>query len=274
MNVYEEVREFYESYRKEKQIIGQSVLGRNLYALHVGSFSGPQGISQYGIHAREWITGPIGLSHVRRGLFCGGVWILPLMNPDGALLSETGLESVPRELRGELIRINGGEDFSLWKANAAAVDLNVNFDARWGTGARNLRERASENYIGPCPFSEPETQALRDFTLRVGPQFTVSWHTKGEEIYWDFHQPFFKKLRDKRLAAVLSRSTGYPLCRARHSAGGYKDWCVETLKIPAFTVEAGEEVLSHPIARQALPALLNKTLDALVDLTNALLPSR
>ena len=267
MNVYDAVSLFYNRYRGEKLVYGKSAEGRNLYALFVGQRGAPLGISQYAIHAREWITSMLALEHVRRGVPRGGVWILPLTNPDGALLATEGIESVRKERRAALTEINGGEDFSLWKANAEAVDLNVNFDARWGTGKLNSRIPASENYVGCEPLCAPESRALCDFTLRVQPQFTVSWHTKGEEIYWKFHQDGERLKRDFRLAQVLSRSTGYPLKGAKGSAGGYKDWCVEKLRIPSFTVETGNDSHSHPLGFSVLPELLEKNLDALARLS-------
>ncbi len=266
MNVYEEVRAFYRSFRGEKRIIGRSRLGRELYAVRIGRGE-PCGISQYAIHAREWVCALLALEHARRGVPRGSVWLVPLVNPDGALLCTEGLSSVPEGERKGLAALNGGEDFSLWKANAAGVDLNVNFDARWGTGKKNVRAPAPENYIGTAPLSEPESAALALFTLDVRPDFTVSWHTKGEEIYWAFHQPLVRARRDRMRARLLSRSTGYPLAAARGSAGGYKDWCIEALKLSAFTVEAGRESLPHPLGRKELGDLLVKNLDALVHLT-------
>ena len=259
MDVYEEVTEFYESYAGEKLVFGHSAEGRALYALFLGKHERPVGISQYAIHGREYITAALALEHIRRGVKRGGVWVLPLVNPDGALLSEKGISTVSAPWRREfLLRVNGSEDFSLWKANADAVDLNVNFSARWGTGKSNLTRPAPENYIGSSPFCAPESLALKDFTYRVRPDYTVSWHTKGEEIYWSFHQPFLRAARDKRLAKVLSASTGYPLREAKHSAGGYKDWCVETLKTPAFTVEIGRDEWEHPLGRERLLELTEK----------------
>ncbi len=266
MNVYEEISSFYQSFAGPKRVVGKSVGGRNIYALHIGAKSGPQVISQYAIHGREWVTGLLALYHVRRGVSRGGVWVLPLTNPDGALLSEVGSSSVPAGTDF----FGAAADLPRWKANLAGVDLNVNFCARWGTGTQNLRRPSFANYIGPRPFSEPETIALRDFTLEVMPAATVSWHTKGEEIYWEFHQPSARRRRDKKLAKVLSASTGYPLVTVTGSAGGYKDWCIEALKIPAFTVEVGPDALTHPLGREALPALAARTLDALADLTDAL----
>lgn len=267
VNVYQDIEAFYRGYRGEKRIIGKSAEGRDLFALLVGTHTRPVGIATYAMHAREWVTAYLAMQHVRRGLVTGAVWVVPLVNPDGALLVQEGAEAVRGEERERLCVMNGGTDFSLWKANARGVDLNVNWDARWGTGAQNVRFPAPANYIGPAPCSEPETRALRDFTLQVRPDFTLSYHTKGEVVYWHFHQPPLRARRDRRLAQVVSRVTGYPLAEARGSAGGYKDWCVEKLKIPAFTVEAGRDELSHPLGLRALPDILEKNLDVLVTLT-------
>lgn len=269
MNVYEQVAAFYRAFRGEKRIIGESAFGRDLFAFFIGSHDGAPLLSQAAIHGREWITGLIALTHVRRGLAHGGAWVIPLMNPDGALLSETGLSSAPVNAQDLLITVNGGTDFSLWKANGNAVDLNVNFPARWGTGAANVFSPSPENYVGESPLSEPESHALAAFTLEVAPKATVSWHTKGGEIYWEFYQRGARKRRDRKLAEVLSKSTKYPLSSAPNSAGGYKDWCVETLKIPAFTVEAARTGV-HPIGRDALGGLLGETSEALFDLSAAM----
>ena len=269
MNVYEEVRAFYGGYRGEKRIIGRSREGRDIFAMYTGGRAARAGIAVYAIHAREWITAYLALQHLRRGVVRGGAWIVPLANPDGALLVQEGAASVGRAVRGGIVYLNGGEDFSLWKANARAVDLNVNFPSGWGTGARNVRSPAPANYIGTAPFSEPETQALRDFTLAVAPAFTVSWHTKGEVIYWRYRQRGWRALRDRRYAALLSGATGYPLAEAPRSAGGYKDWCVEALRIPAFTVEAGRESFAHPLGFSALSDIVTKNIDALAVLARA-----
>ena len=267
MNIYDEVSLFYEEYTGVKRIYGRSAEGRNLYAMLVGDGGKAVGISQYAMHAREWITALLSLEHIRRGA-CAGVWILPLTNPDGAMLATEGLKSVSSEWRKEmLLRINKSEDFSLWKASADAVDLNVNFDARWGTGRCNVLRPASENYIGIRPFCVPETKALRDFTKEIRPRYTLSWHTKGEEIYWRFHQPLLRKCRDLRLAKRLAEICGYPLKETPYSAGGYKDWCVEQLKIPAFTIEAGSDTIEHPLRREHLDGLVEKLGDAVMEFT-------
>lgn len=268
MDIYEKTTQFYESWMGEKTIIGKSVFGRNLYAVKIGNGS-PMGLAQYAMHGREFITTELAFVHAKTGVK-GSLWILPLINPDGALLSQIGLSSAPIMERNNLLALNGGkEDFSLWKANGRGVDLNVNFAARWGEGVKNVRTAGAENYIGEKPFSEPETTALKSFTEQMQPHYTVSYHTKGEEIYWYFYQEEKTRARDERLARVLSLSTGYPLAFAEGSAGGYKDWCISRFGILAFTIEAGADRLKHPIREEGLENILTRNQNALFDLSTA-----
>ena len=140
----------------------------------------------------------------------------------------------------------------LYKANARGVDLNVNFDARYGSGEKNVFCKASENYVGEHAFSEPESIAIRDFTLKVMPDATISYHSKGQEIYYEFFQDEFSRKRDCALAEKVAKVTGYAIKSTPNSAGGYKDWCIEKLKIPALTIEVGNDDLTHPIGEEHL----------------------
>ena len=257
MDIYERITEFYKRVNTEKTVVGETLFGRNIYAVKVGSGS-PVGLVQCVMHGREFITARLAIEQYRVGVSKGSCWFLPLVNPDGALLSDVGVSTAPSEAREYLTRINGGEDFTLWKANGRGVDLNVNFDAKWGTGLKNTRFPSAENYIGEFPFSEPETQVLKKFTEKIVPDYTVSYHTKGEEIYWYFNQSTHTCPRDLRLARVISTVTGYPLAMAKGSAGGYKDWCIEKLGIPAFTIEVGKDELPHPLGEEALQDIIEK----------------
>ncbi len=268
MDIYEKTVRFYESVQTEKTIIGKSVLGRNMYAVKLGEGS-PVGIAQYALHGREFITSELAFHQYGYGLKTGSFWLVLLANPDGALLSEVGVETAWAR-REKLLCLNkNSEDFSLWKANANGVDLNVNFPAKWGKGVKNTRVAGPENYIGAYPFCEPETKALRRFTQKIRPDYTVSYHTKGEEIYWYFHQPRETRPRDYALGKALSEATGYPLVKTKGSVGGYKDWCVSRFKIPSFTVEVGADSLSHPLGETALGDILQKNGDSLERLAKA-----
>ena len=69
------------------------------------------------------------------------------------------------------------------------------------------------------------------------------------------------------MALALSTSTGYPLAYASGSVGGYKDWCIQRLGIPSFTIEAGADSFSHPLGEERLDNILCKNRNALYDLS-------
>jgi g-D-glutamyl-meso-diaminopimelate peptidase len=108
----------------------------------------------------------------------------------------------------------------------------------------NTTQRGAESCIGDYPFSEAESSSLRDFTLFVQPKVTLSWHTKGEEIYWEF-----MGLGDRRGADILANATGYKVKQITGSSGGYKDWCLQKCGIAAYTIECGANHLNHPILK-------------------------
>ncbi len=235
MNILDLNKKFYKCYKGKKGIIGVTEQARPIYFYGVEKTHYPRLIVQSSIHAREYITAYLTLKLIKRikkVLQKGSVYFIPILNPDGV---KKALNENP-----------------LYKANARGVDLNVNFDARWGTGEKNLRKKATENYIGEYPFSERETRAIRDFTLLIKPDFTISYHAKGEEIYYEFFQEALEKERDERLANIISSCTGYKVKKTLNSAGGYKDWCIDKLKIPALTIEVGNDNLSHPIGKRHL----------------------
>jgi len=226
--------------------IGNSVFWNKIPYAHIGSYEKKQAIITAGIHARENITSLLAIKQVYRYLkkpLDIGIYFIPMVNVDGAILIEKG---APNNEKGEFLKkINGSNDFSLWKANANAVDLNVNFDAGFGTGKQNVFLPASDNYVGEKPFDQPETAALRDFTLGVKPFFTLSYHALGREIYWQYNNVDIK--RDKRYALAIAKETGYKLIDGDlGSAGGYKDWCVIN-DIPSVTVEIISSHHTHPL---------------------------
>lgn len=253
MNVLEKLGVFYESWTGEKGYIGCTENGVLIPFFAVRKSEAPVILAQYAIHAREYITTYLSMMQAEEFLKSGKrgtVYFVPAVNPDG------------------IAEVIGGD--RTYKANANMVDLNVNFDAGWGEGAKNVRKKSSENYIGERPFSESETKALRDFTLSVRPDVTLSYHSKGEEIYWEFFQEGKERERDFEIANAVSAVTGYPIKSAGLSAGGYKDWCVEKLKIPALTVEVGNDALFHPIGEEFAEEIFYKNRDVIKVLTEIL----
>lgn len=149
------------------RVIGSTIEGRPIRAFTIcgGDASTlPAIYVNTGAHAREWI-GPATIAFVADALVNGhGVdprittlvdglcWhIVPLANPDG-YEHTWSTNRLWRKNR----RDNGDGTFG--------VDWNRNFSAGWGgpgsSGATN-----NDTYRGPAPFSEPETQAIRDDVL-------------------------------------------------------------------------------------------------------------
>lgn len=230
----------------KRREIGLSALGNPIVAIETGNR--PDVIITGGIHARENISVfaamMVAFSALRNGI--NNLAVIPLLNPDGALLVEKGAFFEGSEWLSELC--NG--DFSYWKANANAVDLNVNFDAEFGRGKQNVFAPAPQNYVGPYAFSEPETRAIRDYTLELMPALTLSFHSSGREIYWFFGQSAALAERDRAVAQAFSEITGYARIDSDlGSAGGYKDWCISKLGITALTFELS--VGKHPLPESA-----------------------
>ena len=248
---------------------GKSVLGKNILATHVGEYSGPQVLIQGGIHAREYITALL-LVEMARNLHNndnvkgGGIYFVFLTNPDGAQVCLDGIDFLNCDITKNylLSANNGSTDFSQYKANVNLVDLNTNFDANWGEGSQNVFCPATEDFIGFYPNSEREVQSLIDFTLQTKPSITISYHTKGNVIYYGFEGESESNIvRDQSIGESFSELTGYPLIFTENSTGGYKDWCIQKLTIPAYTFEVGDESLPHPIGIESLPEIYNRNKD-------------
>ncbi|MBD5100892.1 MAG: hypothetical protein HDT29_06525 [Clostridiales bacterium] len=241
--------------------IGNTLLGRPIPCIFKGSKIGGQTLLHASIHAREWVTTPLVIEMMKNYNGSYGVWCVPMVNIDGVLLVQQGLSSIPEQsLKDFLKEVNGGsEDFSLWKANARAVDLNVNFNARWGEGAQNVTYPAPANYIGEHPFSEYEIMALRSLTERVKPSVTLSYHAKGNVIY----KGFGCIDNGVECAQRISDSTGYPLLNSYNSVGGYKDWYVATFQKLGLTIEVGDENVAYAQLIDYLPQIYEQNANVL-----------
>ncbi|MEP2651840.1 MAG: M14 family zinc carboxypeptidase, partial [Paraglaciecola sp.] len=132
------------------------------------------------IHAREWIGIELANSFIKYiidnyqfnpklqdALTRNTLYIVPCLNPDGFEYSRT--------------------HFSFWRKNRRnngdgtyGVDLNRNFGVRF----KERSDPSSNIYGGPSAFSEPETQAIRDFVADHS-NITVSldYHSQGNVFF-------------------------------------------------------------------------------------------
>ena len=275
-NLLEEVQNFCK-YGIETGIVGESELHQAIPYIFVGNKNGKSMIVQGAIHAREHLTALLVVNLAKflvknNPSMLGGIYFVPMVNPDGVRLCQEGVGFIEdKQRKSNLLAINRSTDFSLWKANADGVDLNVNFDANWSEGKQNQFYKGSQNYVGKHPLSAAESRALVEFTQRLNPLVTLSYHLKGEQIYWDFHQKGLARHRDRRYANMLSSYTGYQLVDSQGSVGGYKDWCIQSLGIPAFTIEVGADCYPHPFPYHQFNTIFQQNKDLPRKLLNTII---
>lgn len=104
------------------------------------------------------------------------LWFIPVVNPDGYYYNE-------------VIAPNGG---GMWRKNRRdngddtfGVDLNRNFGYKWGydyVGSSDYP--GSLTYRGTAPFSEPETDNIRNFVEQHNFIISLFYHSTGNQVAW------------------------------------------------------------------------------------------
>lgn len=237
--------------------LGQTAYGRQLWAVKLGR--GESVLFLNGSHhAREWMTssllmkmidtyaqtyysnGKIADYNVRSLLDEVSIWIVPMVNPDGVTLSQQGTAGLPANLAKMLRQFNGNStNFTRWKANMQGIDLNRQYPAKWNTIQNAALYPSYQNYKGKKPAQAAEVQLMMDFTHKIDPEVTISYHSSGEIIFWHFNTLSSNLSRDKSMARAIGYMTGYSLVNPEKnpSGGGYKDWFIQEFGRPGFTIE-------------------------------------
>ena len=235
--------------------IAKSVLGRDISMITVGS--GKRAILFVGTHhGSEWMTSWLLLRFLfdlaerlrsdgavagvrQRNIYKGRrLCVVPMLNPDGASLSQSGLTE-DCILADRLLRMNGGSpDFTHWQANARGVDLNHNYDAGFLAYKEmepllGIEGGCPGRYSGLYPESEPESRAIAALVRLLPFSLILSLHSQGEEMFAS------RNVRDH--ARILCRLSDYKLSVPEGSAayGGLSDYAGNVLGIPSVTVECG-----------------------------------
>jgi g-D-glutamyl-meso-diaminopimelate peptidase len=114
------------------------------------------------------------------------LYFMPVANPDGLKIAHEDWENIEKFLP-EIKQIKRMETFAEWKANGKGIDLNDSFDD--GTHSLNYSYNyspipCSEGYKGKFAAEPIETQHIQKFVASIKPLVTLSFHTKGDLIYW------------------------------------------------------------------------------------------
>ena len=254
------------------QRVGTSVMGKPLEAAVLGNGE-TEVFYNASHHANEWITSVLVVKYLEnycKALVSGEkiadirasaifentrLYLIPLVNPDGVDLVTGALNEDDSYYR----RAQAMTEFypnipfpSGWKANIDGVDLNLGYPAGWEQAkeikfAQGYTRPGPRDYVGPAPLSQPENQALADFTTSHDFMLTLSYHTQGAVIFYkylDFDPP-----RATEIALAFSAASGYAVEETPYESGfaGYKDWYIQTFDRPGYTIEAGRGTSPLPL---------------------------
>lgn len=217
-----------------------TVQGRNIYGLKISdnptlNEDEPAIRILADTHGNEKLSGEVALKlieylvgnyetdeTVRSIIDSSEVWVIPVVNPDGLDLGTRG--------------------------NSNSVDLNRNFGTNWEfTGLS-----------GAYPFSEPETKAIRELSLREEFKIGISFHTgpgsNGVETPLVSYPPdydptysFPELPQVKKMAEDYQGLNGNPGFGITNGAAWYpitgscSDWSYEALGMLELTVELSSQ---------------------------------
>ncbi len=183
------------------------------------------------------------------------IWIVPLVNPDGHKVVIDQTDTWWRKN----IRDNDNDHLVSTDENSGygddGVDINRNYGWEWGyiSATDNIN---SPTHHGSAPFSEPETQAFRDFLLSKPFIAGISYHTYGQYVLYpmgyvsNLYSPDY--VEQRALAMSVASQIGgqdggyyspmnswqlYPV------SGGLDDWAYGQCGIFAYTIEMATEFI-------------------------------
>merc|ERR1712183_1256924 len=196
-----------------------------------------------GIHAREWVSPAVVMFMLKelvendsdhQDLLENIDWyILPVVNPDGYLYTQTD-NRLWRKTRSP----NGN--------NCFGTDANRNFGFQWGTGGSSS-DPCSDTYMGASAFSEIETANMRDWL--TAHKDTVKFYNNVPSYSqlvllpwgWGFDEPDnvddlyrVAEAGNDALYAVHQKTyeVGCIPCMLYVASGGSLDWTLGELGIP------------------------------------------
>ena len=113
-------------------------------------------------------------------------YLLPVANPDGLKIAHEDWEGIEK-FKENVLQLKLVGKLGDWKANGLGVDLNSNFDDGnhlYKCSSISQEVAASEGYKGCFPAEAKETIALQNFANELNPILTLSFHTKGNVLFW------------------------------------------------------------------------------------------
>jgi len=212
------------------------------------------------LHFADWLCANQSVNpEAARVIATRNVLVIPCVNPDGY------------EYNRQIAPGGGG----MWRKNrrnngdgSFGVDLNRNYDWEWGPQwPGSSSNTSSETYRGTAPFSEPETQRIRDLLPLQTPTFSMSCHTHGDVLLfsWGYNSIFTPDDQVYReYGNAMTVENGYDtgtIWELLYIAnGGSVDYHYGEYGTIAFTPETGNSNDGFWPAPSRIPALSADTL--------------
>lgn len=168
--------------------IGESLEGRSIWALKITDNPTKRELEEPTVlfnsmhHAREVMTPEVSLdvieyllsnygndSKVTNWVDSNEIWVVPMLNVDG---------------NNQVWQGN-----TMWRKNTRnghGVDLNRNYPFGWNGCNGSSGSTSADDYRGPSPASEPETQALMGLVEKIKPVFDISYHSYSELVLYPY----------------------------------------------------------------------------------------
>jgi hypothetical protein len=213
------------------------------------------------------------------------LYFVPTMNPDGLEVLSRGLDIhwrkngyYPPELNGDTCNIYPG-----YGGDSCGVDLNRNFGLNWIYGDTLWEWRAAtpepfDYYRGPAAFSEPESQAIRDFAMQIKPAVSVVFHSSNSGTFsqkgyapwqWGDDPGPYKFAPDNAAIGTVNSSycskfqgTPFLATFSRSRNGNIHEWFYWKLGTIQILTELGPVRVTQPLC-DTLAIVLNAYLPAL-----------
>lgn len=254
------------------QTMGNSFQGRRMKLVKISAdpdAGNPIILIDAGIHAREWVAPAMALyiihrltNDAKRSELNGVDWyIIPVVNPDG--YEYTRSSSANRMWRKT--RSKSGSP-------CLGVDGNRNYGFKWAVSGVSKNPCNQETYAGPQPFSEPETQMVRNVMAANAKRLKlyVSLHSYGQYLVypWGYTGDFLPKEWQKldsmanMVSDAVKRAGGQPFKvmsagKWYPAAGGSDDYAFGAIGVPySYTMELTngyEFVFPEHLLRTVMP---------------------
>ncbi len=255
----------------QKLSIGRSYQGRQVWALKISDNVStdedePEVLFTSQMHAREWLSLEQDLriielltsnyranpdtqleQRVKHIVDSLEIWVIPMLNPDGAEYDIANPSSGFRNQRKNRQPVGDGVQ--------PGIDLNRNFSFGWGCCGGSSGKPGSFYFRGKKPWQGVETALLRDFVMdrivggRQQLRAAIDWHAFNEEIMWPFAYTKADLPRPmaaddlaafKAVAQGMADLNGYmpkQLSDLYVFDGGSSDWLYGDQRIFSLTIE-------------------------------------